>query len=65
VDELLNFIDGEGQRDAANKAKQKRKKAKKRNGKASVAEDHGGEGTTDEPDASRSVGSALQLMCLG
>jgi hypothetical protein len=65
VDELLNFIDGEGQRDAASKAKQKKKKTKKRGGKAPAAEDHGGEENTEEADASRSVGAALQRMRVG
>jgi hypothetical protein len=63
VDELLNFIDGEGQRDASAKAKQKKKKGKKRGGKGATPEEQAG----DEPEAddAQRVGAALPRMRLG
>lgn len=67
VDELLNFIDGEGQREAAAaasaKAKPKKKKGKKRGGKGGAGDEQAGDAA--EGDGAQAVASAAPSRVAG
>ena len=60
VDELLNFIDGEGQREAV-KAKQKKKKGKKR-GKGAAAEEQALDDAADGAQAASGAATASRRV---